>query len=181
LLVDLGAFSLPSPRFKRNLNVEFKPAESNLSPQTTARRIRIMRFSFNCLAAPFALAVALALAGCGDDAANPIDNTPIDTTPPATPVGLTITHSETTLLVQWDDNSEADLAGYVLEKSVDRGNRWGTVGGLLSSSEFEDVFASRADYRVRAQDLTGNESANSSEITFIAPTGPPPKNPTNPE
>jgi hypothetical protein len=140
-----------------------------------------MRFPFNCLAAPFALAAALALAGCGDEAANPIDNTPIDTTPPATPVGLTVAPSETTLLVQWDDNSEADLAGYVLEKSIDRGNRWDTVGGLLLSSQFEDAIASRADYRVRAQDLTGNESANSAAITFIAPTGPPPKTPANPE
>ena len=142
-----------------------------------------MRFSFSCLAAPLAIATALALAGCGDEAGNPIDNNneELDTTPPSTPAGLTVWAGETALVVEWNDNSEADLAGYVLEKSTDRGNQWDTVGGLLLSSQFEDVYASRADYRVRAQDLTGNESANSPIITYLHPSDPSPKVPANPE
>lgn len=140
-----------------------------------------MRFTFPCLAAPFAFATALLLAGCSDDAGTPFQNEELDTTPPATPSGLTVSATQTTLVVEWADNSEADLAGYVLEKSEDRGNRWSTIGGLLVSSSFEDVYASRADYRVRAKDFTGNESANSPAITYIGPTGPGPKTPANPE
>lgn len=138
----------------------------------------MMRFSFPKLAAFAALASTLALAGCGDDASNPLDDDEtIDTTPPSIPSGLAVSSTPTSLIVEWEDNSEIDLAGYVLEKSTDRGNRWDVVGGVLLASSYEDVYSNRADYRVRARDLTGNESANTAPIVFIGPTGRPPKRP----
>jgi hypothetical protein len=139
-----------------------------------------MRLSFPCLTTPFAVAAVLVLAGCGDEATL-IDQTPVDTTPPATPVGLAVTATETTLVVEWDDNSEADLAGYVLEKSTDRGNTWNVVPGLLVASDYVDTYAARADYRVSAQDFTGNQSANSPAVTYLQPSDPGPKVPANPE
>jgi len=141
-----------------------------------------MRTSFPRLAALAALASTLALAGCGDDAGNPIINDDeIDTTPPSTPTGLAVSYTETTLIVEWADNSEVDLAGYLLEKSTDRGQRWDSVGGVLLVSTFEDTYANRADYRVRARDLTGNESANTAPIVFIGPTDRGPKQPSIPK
>jgi len=141
-----------------------------------------MRFTFPSLAAPFAFATALLLAGCSDnETGSPFHNQEIDMTPPATPTGLAVSATETTLVVEWADNSEADLAGYLLEKSEDRGNTWSEVGGLLLSSSFEDAYAAHADYRVRAKDFTGNESANSPILTYLAPTGHGPKTPSNPE
>jgi hypothetical protein len=143
-----------------------------------------MRFSFAKLTALAALASTLALAGCGDEAGNPLnddDDDTIDTTPPSIPTGLAVSYTETTLIVEWEDNSEVDLAGYVLEKSTDRGQRWDTVGGVLLASTYEDTYANRADYRVRARDLTGNESANSAPIVFIGPTDRGPKQPSTPK
>jgi len=140
-----------------------------------------MRFTFLSITAPFAFATALVLAGCSDEAGTPFNNQELDTTPSATPVGLAVTATETTLVVEWDDNSEADLAGYVLEKSNDRGNTWTTVPGLLSASDYVDAYAGRADYRVSAQDFTGNQSANSPAVTYIKPTEHGPKTPANPE
>ena len=66
----------------------------------------------------WALAFVLALTGCGDS-----DSTtqPIDTVPPATPANLAVTGSTDGIFLSWDENSEPDLAGYVLQISLDRG------------------------------------------------------------
>jgi hypothetical protein len=135
-----------------------------------------MRPSFIPACTPLlALGAILALAGCGDDSTT--GNQPIDTTPPATPTGLTITSTPTSLLVEWDDNSEADLAGYVLEVSVDYGETWEDRTTLLTTSSFEDSYAFRADYRVRSSDQTGNESGASTPATYQEASGGGPKQP----
>ncbi len=121
------------------------------------------------------LGAVLVLAGCGDDSS--AGNSPIDTTPPATPTGLRVTPTETSLIVEWDDNSEVDLAGYFLEVSVDYGETWEDRTTLLETSTFEDAYSYRADYRVRSADLTGNESGASTAATYQEGSGGP-KDPT---
>jgi hypothetical protein len=127
------------------------------------------------------LGTTLVLAGCGDDSNPAGDPGIIDTTPPSTPEGLIVQSTHTGLQVEWDDNSEADLAGYVLEKSADRGSTWADLTGVLTDSSYEDAFATRADYRVRASDLVGNESSPSTPVTYLAPTGGGPKIPAIPQ
>ncbi len=128
-----------------------------------------------------------ALSGCGDDAGSNLaalqddeDDTVVDTTPPNTPAGLVVHDSPTNLVIEWAPNSEGDLAGYILEKSMDRGTTWSEFEFLVTDTFFEDDYASRADYRIRAADLVGNESARSETVTFLIPPGGGPKVPARP-
>lgn len=124
------------------------------------------------------LALALVFAGCGDDGSNtPItpDEDPVDTTPPAVPAALAVHGVRAVdITVQWDENSEADLAGYVLQRSVDRGTTWETLTtDLLQSSTYVDRYWSRADYRVAAVDMSDNQSAYCAPRGYIEVTGGP--------
>lgn len=130
------------------------------------------------------LGLALVLVGCGDDARTPLaddddddDDAIIDTTPPAAPTGLQVWASETNLVIEWANNSEADLAGYILEKSTDRGSNWFDLPYVFTDPAYEDVLAARGDYRVRALDIVGNQSGRSSEVTYLIPSGGGPKIP----
>jgi hypothetical protein len=110
------------------------------------------------------LAGAAALAGCGEDG-NTVSPDPIvDTVPPAVPVNLAVAGNPgvANISIAWDDNAEADLAGYLLERSVDRGATWTAVTTApLTASTYQDSYYPRADYRVAAVDLSDNQSAYS--------------------
>ncbi|MGQ0720007.1 MAG: hypothetical protein ACT4PE_00395 [Candidatus Eiseniibacteriota bacterium] len=136
---------------------------------------------------PFAcalIAAAVVLGGCGDDSGttpNPDDQ--IDTTPPAVPVNLAVAGSPqaANITVAWDDNAEADLAGYVLERSLDRGATWTAVTvSPLSDASYEDSYYPRADYRVAAVDLSDNQSAFSGARAWIYTRHNGPKIPAQP-
>lgn len=116
---------------------------------------------------------ALALAGCGDDGTTTVEppSETIDTTAPNAPTGLGVDPVETTLLVEWEANSEPDLAGYVLERSLDRGVTWTAVSEtMLTDESYTDTYHSRADYRVSAVDSADNQSAASAVATYVAST-----------
>lgn len=91
-----------------------------------------------------------------------------DTTPPAAPSGLAVTAStETSLTLDWSDNSEGDLAGYRV--TLD-----GALAGQPSSSSFTfGGLASGSSYElgVSAVDTSGNISQPSS---LVAQTASPP-------
>ncbi len=90
-----------------------------------------------------------------------------DTTPPATPVGVKTISYELHADVIWQQNTEADLAGY----KVYRFN--GTTYELAATvkkyrSFYWEWFGSsgvQKKYKVTAYDLSGNESAMSQEVT----------------
>lgn len=101
----------------------------------------------------------------------------IDTTPPATPLGLRIASftTENGLTLRWNDNSELDMAGYNLSRrqvtaSGDSLGAWEEVNDqLLTDVEYTDdsldVFA-YWEYAVSAEDQSSNESAQSASLLY---------------
>lgn len=89
----------------------------------------------------------------------------LDTAPPATPAGLAaVNEAPAGVRVQWNDNAEADLAGYRVYRGVAAAGPFALISGasLVTASEYVD--ASHPDsaalwYQVSAVDDAGNESA----------------------
>lgn len=110
------------------------------------------------------------LVGCGEDSSSAIAPTEletVDTVPPATPTGVHVYAFDTNVELVWSENAEPDLAGYILERSIDKGVTWAAVGtDLLTSAAFTDVRLESASYRVSATDLSENQSAFSSNVGY---------------
>ncbi len=91
-----------------------------------------------------------------------------DTTPPATPTGLSPTAGDGTVDLDWSDNGEGDLDGYTVYRSTTAGGPYTALNGsLLSTSVYTDNGVTNGTtyyYVVTATDLTGNESADSGEV-----------------
>ena len=131
----------------------------------------------------------LALAGCGDDSSapleiiTPIDDPVVDTVPPAVPVNLRTNFTDGQIEVRWNANSEPDLAGYVLQRSLDARETWANVTtDPVTDVNYVDGYYSRADYRVASVDQSANQSAYSGSVMFLAPNHGPkfPANPATP-
>ncbi len=92
---------------------------------------------------------------------------PIDTTPPAAPTALVATAGDSTVSLDWDDNTEIDLDGYNVYRSTSQGGGYGQINGpLLSSSDYTDnsvVNGTTYYYVVTAVDANSNESGYSNE------------------
>lgn len=98
-----------------------------------------------------------------------------DTTAPASPTNLSGVASSKgkcsriRVNLNWDDNSESDLAGYNVYRSTQAGvsvSSGTKIASGLSSSSFEDANVSNGTtyyYVVTAVDITGNESTGSNE------------------
>ncbi|WP_034388775.1 NPCBM/NEW2 domain-containing protein [Deinococcus sp. YIM 77859] len=86
-----------------------------------------------------------------------------DTTPPAAPTALSATGSTGGITLDWNDNSENDLAGYrVLRSASAQGPFTVLTPQLLSSSFYTDTAAPQGTvsyYQVVAVDKSGNVSA----------------------
>jgi unsaturated rhamnogalacturonyl hydrolase len=104
-------------------------------------------------------------------AATAIARLPGDTndTPPSAPTGLTATAGNDMVTLDWNDNSEADLDGYNVYRSLTSGSGYGKLNvTLLSTSDYVDNTAINGTtyyYVVTAADTNGNESSNSNEAT----------------
>jgi hypothetical protein len=92
-----------------------------------------------------------------------------DTTPPAAPAGLGATAGDGSVSLDWADNGEGDLDGYTVYRATSSGGPYTALNGsLLSSSDYVDDTVTNGTtyyYVVTASDLTGNESADSSEAS----------------
>ena len=88
---------------------------------------------------------------------------------PAAPSGLQALSTNGPVELDWDDNSESDLAGYrLIRTQIPSGPSITLHGGLLASSHFTDVSAQIGGlyaYSVTAEDLDGDESAPSAELS----------------
>ena len=127
---------------------------------------------------PVMLLAAGLLIGCGDDGSSAPNETPIDTVPPATPADVSLDIINNRAVLSWTENAEPDLAGYVLERSIDGGDTWTIVNASLTEATYNDDLRSQATYHVAAADESGNQSAFSGDVSYTS--GPSPKFPEEP-
>ncbi len=87
---------------------------------------------------------------------------------PSVPVGLTATAGYATVVLDWNDNNESDLAGYNVYRSTTSGSGYSKLNGsLLGSSNYTDNIATHDTtyyYVVTAVDTNSNESSDSNEV-----------------
>ncbi len=120
--------------------------------------------------------VVTATDGSGNesDASAEVDATPEvgqDVTPPAAPTGVMATPDGGGIRLDWDDNLEADLAGYdVLRAETPGGPYEDLVAEGVGVSEYVDesaVFLVRYYYVIVAVDEAGNPSTPSAEASSV--------------
>lgn len=97
---------------------------------------------------------------------------PDDTTPPAAPMNLSATAGDTAVSLDWDDNSETDLAGYNVYRSTTSGSPYTKIVTTTNSS-YDDSDLTNGNtyyYVVTAVDVSSNESAYSNEASATPQT-----------
>ena len=97
-----------------------------------------------------------------------------DTTPPGVPSGLGGSASgPTSVSLNWNDVSAADLAGYNVFRSASESGTYSKLNGsVVSASQFTDSTApanTTSWYKVSSVDMTGNESAQSVAVSVTTP------------
>lgn len=98
----------------------------------------------------------------------------VDVTPPAIPTGLSATAQSGSILLDWEDNLDDDLSGYVVRRSEVSGGPYTDIAEDVSESRYEDgsaLLLTRYYYVVAAKDLAGNLSEPSAEANSILTTG----------
>ncbi len=100
-----------------------------------------------------------------------------DTTPPATPNGLTANGGSGSVSLAWSGNSESDLAGYNVYRSDTSGGTYIKVNSaLVNTSAYNDTAVSASStyfYKVTAVDTSSNESVQSSSVSATTDGTPP--------
>ena len=87
--------------------------------------------------------------------------------PPAKPTGLGVTAGDKVVTLDWDDNSEPDLASYSVYRSTTLGSPGTALASGLSTSDYTDSTVTNDTtyyYSVTAIDEDGNESDRSDEL-----------------
>ncbi len=106
-------------------------------------------------------------------------NPPSDTTPPATPQGLTATVGDTKINLSWNANTEIDLANYILKWGVHANQLTNQSSLPKDATEFSVTGLTNAtnyDFGLQAIDNAGNISPSTTMVsatpTFIDITAP---------
>jgi len=111
---------------------------------------------------------------------NQASATPADP-PPAAPTGLLATPGDKQVSLDWDDNSEGDLAGYNIHRSQTDGGPYSQIDSVGLTSAYTDTTGLTGGttyyYVVTAVDTGTNESGNSNQASAM-PTDAPPAAPT---
>jgi hypothetical protein len=100
----------------------------------------------------------------------------VDTTPPAAPTSLSVSLGTEvdSLVITWNANTEADLAGYNLYRATSATDPFTKLNGLLTDIIYTDSGLSEGTYyyRLTAQDAVPNVSGNSTTVsgTITAPS-----------
>jgi hypothetical protein len=97
---------------------------------------------------------------------DPVEITPKDTFPPAAPTGLRASAAPSSIELSWERNTEPDLAGYRVYRSVDAGP-FERVAEVSQVPAWSDQMVERGKtyrYAVTAVDQAGNESARSAVV-----------------
>ncbi|MFA7486326.1 MAG: endo-1,4-beta-xylanase, partial [Phycisphaerae bacterium] len=89
--------------------------------------------------------------------------------PPANPTGLTATAGNNLVSLDWDDNTEPDLAGYDVYRSEIQGSGYSKINAsVVIDSDYIDYTAENWNtyyYVVKAVDIGSNESGYSNEAS----------------
>ena len=96
--------------------------------------------------------------------------TPVDTFPPAVPVGLMAVAGVNSIELVWQRNTEDDFAGYHVYRSTEGGVPE-PIAGPLDAPTFSDrtvEIGKKYSYTVTASDRNGNESARSAPAEAVA-------------
>jgi rhamnogalacturonan endolyase len=92
-----------------------------------------------------------------------------DTVVPSAPTGLTATAGNATVSLDWNDNSDSDMSGYNIYRSMTSGAGFVKINTvLLSNSNYTDtnvVNGTTYYYVVTVVDISANESVYSSEVS----------------
>jgi hypothetical protein len=100
----------------------------------------------------------------------------VDVTPPAAPTGLTATAGNAVVNLDWNDNTEPDLAGYNVYRATTSGGPYSQINGsLVAGSAYSDTTVTNGTtyyYVVRAVDQSSNESGNSNEASATPVAAP---------
>jgi hypothetical protein len=114
-------------------------------------------------------------------AGNAVGGTPPDTTPPAAPTGLVATAGDSSVSLDWNDNTEPDFDVYDAYRSTNTGGPYDVIAADLTSSDYIDntvLNGTTYYYVVTAIDTSLNESGYSNEDSATpADTTPPTPNP----
>jgi hypothetical protein len=110
-----------------------------------------------------------------------VPTTGVDTTAPAAPTGLTATAGVRQVALDWNNNSETDLASYNVYRSTTSGSGYSKLNNLpVSSSNYTDylvVGGTTYYYVVTAVDKSWNESDDSNEVSAMPTETIPPAAP----
>ena len=94
-----------------------------------------------------------------------------DTTPPANPTGLAATAGDSQVSLDWNNNTEGDLDGYNVYRSLTSGSGYSKINGsLVIPSEYIDNTVNNGTtyyYKATAVDELENESGYSNEDSAI--------------
>lgn len=92
-----------------------------------------------------------------------------DSTPPAAPTGLSVVAGDGVVMLDWNENSEGDLAGYTVYRSTIAGGPYVPVNAALlpASSHVDHTVINGITYYyvVTASDTNANESGYSTEAS----------------
>jgi hypothetical protein len=103
------------------------------------------------------------------DLSAPVPITPKDTFAPAVPSGLRADLAPTSVVLAWEPDTETDLAGYRVYRSV-AGGPWqklADVNGIPSYSDTTIEHGKTYQYAVSAIDKAANESARSAPLEIV--------------
>ena len=102
---------------------------------------------------------------------------PVDVTcevaAPKAPKGLEATASSASVLLNWNDNTEADLAGYMVLRRETAGTEWNTIARKVTTNYYVDNTCRQGvsyTYKLKAIDKCENQSAVSDSVA-ATPTG----------
>jgi hypothetical protein len=96
--------------------------------------------------------------------------TPKDVYPPAAPQGLRVVAGPSSIELAWDRNTEPDLAGYRVYRSVGGGawEKLADVSQVPAYSDHQVQSAKTYQYAISAVDQAGNESPRSPAVEAVA-------------
>ncbi len=96
-------------------------------------------------------------------------------TPPVAPINLSATaQTSTSISLNWDDNTETNLAGYTVKRSTSSGTGYSVIATGVSASQYQDAGLlpqTTYYYVVTASNVSNDQSPNSSEASATTTAG----------